>query len=451
MTAWNEELLENSFMKMLRKSFENLYRLAADPNEETLLLVPCSECLQEELTQVFMETHIVRAACVPGCYTNFRGQGVDVKDSSVATQLGFSDQRTCEVLESKSLYDSDYSCSFRVLVLDRPLTGRYRPIPGVADRGQPTPAAGTLGVAAVTGGPNDSADPSDWLSKAPAIEDYFTDQLDHFRKTFVQVPGCEQSTAERIRELVFDCTKQLRKHHGLGPKQFEQHRQLDYHISRNAYACLHSFIFPHLMRILARDDHRLESAISSYKESDLLDSMPSVAGQSLALIDMRGCVEKLELLDHKITPHDKIECIYDGYSALQRCVAEGSLQTQRPQQITGDDIESLFILAVHRSTFQHRLAHVAHVEMYHQGSDNGNNNYNEAWYAVTVLQSALQFFLEDRKGPNVMRMGARPTTKVFSSFLQPGGASNEADIDLNRAGSDLQGLVRQARAQDKRR
>lgn len=400
--------------------------------------------------QVFMETHIIRAASVPGCYVNFRGQGVDVKDTSVSTQLGFpqDSQRTCEVLQSTALYDTDYSYNFRVLVLDKPLIGRYRPIPGAADRGQPTPAVGSLSVAAVSGGPGDSADPSDWLNTAPKIQNSFLDQVDHFRKTFVQVPGCEQSTAERIRELVNDATKQLVIHHGLGLKQYDQRRQLDYHVSRNAYAVLHSFIFPHLRRILAAADERLEEAIRSFtsKES-LVDALPGVQGQNLGSIDVRSCTEQLNLIGDKITPHDKIECINEAYSALQRCVAESASVTQRPQQITGDDIQSLFIFAVHESDLRDRLAHTAHVEMYLHGSE----NMNEAGYAVTQMQGALQFFLDDRTGSSVPRPGSRATTNAFSSLRQPVTGGTEVDDDLDRAGSNLSSLVRQARGQERRR
>merc|ERR1712217_223154 len=109
-------------------------------------------------------------------------------------------------------------------------------------------------------------------------------------------------------------------------------------------------------------------------------------------------------MDHKITPHEKVACIDEAHSMLQRCVAEGArtgahMRDGTTYEITGDDVISLFILAVHGSALQHRLAHVAHVEMYLQGAagmsdSNEAARLNEAGYAVTAFQAALQFFLE---------------------------------------------------------
>ena len=110
-----EDLSQNRFLQVLRASFEGMYRQAAKGGEKTVVLVPCADCLEaEHFGQNFAETHLLQATCVPGCYTNLLGQGVEIKDSSVSTRLGFSEQRVCEVLQSESMYD--VGNTFRVLV-----------------------------------------------------------------------------------------------------------------------------------------------------------------------------------------------------------------------------------------------------------------------------------------------------------------------------------------------
>lgn len=442
--------MQNPFMRELRSNFEVIYEQAARKGEATTIIVPCAECMDGEVTQYFVEAHILTATRIPDCFMNHLGQGVEIKDSTISTQLGFPETRNCEVLQSESMYD--YSNCFRVLVTDKPLTGRWKPIQGFADR-KASAGGGAAPSAALPQG-----DGQDWLNSAPAIQGDFFDQVDRFRKTFVQVPGCEQSTAERIREIVGDAKQRLQRHHKI--RQPNQLKQLDYQVSRSAYAALYSFLFPHLQRILASAEDRLKKSIRSYTSTAaLIADLPGLQGKNLSNVDVRSCAEKLADIDHKITPHEKIACIGEAHSLLQRSIEEGAQKSSRSQEgvmeITGDDIQFLFTLALYRTDLPNRLAHIAHVDMYSQGEA---SRFEEAGYAVTTLQAALQFFLEERRhtasrtpagGTSLASRGGagnRPATNVFSSYMQ------EDTMGRGMPGEDdLQGLVRQARASQARR
>jgi len=425
-----EDLMQNPFLRVLRASFEDLYRQAAERGESTTLLVPCAECLEtENFNQIFMETHVLRSVSVPGCYMNLCGQGVEIKDGvGVSTQLGFSEHRACEVVQTESMFD--FGSCFRVLVIDRPLIGRYRAVQGAVDRSSalakakanPAPTAGGLSLPDVSSQADQAAE---WLNSAAAIQDALFDEVDRFRKTFVQVPGCEQSTAERIREIVGDSVRKLIKHHGL--TQTSQQKQLEHHVSRHTYAVLHSFLFPHLQEILGEAEARLESGIRSFASvGELLEAIPGAQGRGLGLVDLGGCAEQLAEVEHKITPHEKIACINEAHTLLQRCIADCAKASSGAQQgsieITGDDVLSLFILVVYRRAWEHKLAHIAHVEMYLQGSD---AQFEESGYAVSALQAALHFFLEERSAA-ACRGAPRPTTSIFASYLQEGAQEAQA-------------------------
>lgn len=477
--------MQNPFLRVLRASFEGLYRHAAGLGEKATVLVPCAECLEgESFNQVFMETHVLQATHVPCCFMNLLGQGVEIRDASVTTDLGFADHRKCAVMQSESMYD--FGSTFSVLVIDKPLLGRYRTLPsGSAERAaaksstSSQPAVGTasstsLGATATAGGG------VAWLNQAPDIEDSFYEQLLQFRRTFVQVPGCEQSTSERIREIVGDTTKRLIRHHGLVHPT--QQRQLDYQVSRNAYAVLHSFVFPHLQKILGAAEKRLDRAIRSFEScEELLKVVPGVAGRGFGSIDVRSCSAHLAAMDKEITPHEKILCINEAHSALQQCVADSARAAQAASggntreaaiEITGDDILSLFILAVFGSAFKDRMAHIAYVEMYLQGAAgrSGSNEaarFEEAGYAVSALQAALAFFLEDSRRNVASNTGAlgRGNSRGMGTFQSPGGypsgsvgrqggrgglgvaAFGDIDDPVDHVNSQLQGIVRQARGQ----
>ncbi|CAK9036766.1 unnamed protein product [Durusdinium trenchii] len=201
--ARQEDLSQNRFLKALRASYEGgIYRQAAERGERTVILVPCAECLEaEHFGQSFLETHLLQASAMPNCYMNLLGQGVEIKESSVTTQLGFQEHRICEVLQNDSMYD--LSNTFKVLVIDKPLIGRFRPL-----------AAEKIGA--------ESGSLDDLLLHSPAIQGEFFDEVDRFRKTFVQVPGCENRTAERIREIVTDAVDKLSRQHQLNATRAAQ-------------------------------------------------------------------------------------------------------------------------------------------------------------------------------------------------------------------------------------
>jgi hypothetical protein len=455
-----EDLMQNPFLRVLRVHFESLYQHVATRGDDTTVLVPCAECLDGEgFDQLIMEAHILQTTHVPGCYMNMMGQGVEIQGNCVSTDLGFSDHRTCEILQTESHYD--HGNTFRVLVIDKPLVGKYKSIPSSGDRSATSAGAKSAGGAASSGA---GGSVTSWLNSAPAIEDAFYDQLLQFRRTFVQVPGCEQSTAERIREIVGDNSRKLIRHHGL--LQPTQQRQLDYQVSRNAYALLHSFVFPHLQRVLKPAEQRLEKAIRCFDTAEeLLNFVPGAAGRGLGKVDVRNCAEHLAAMDREITPHEKIACINEAHSALQRCIADSARgataaasaagaprsPSPSPVEITGDDVLSLFILALRASLVKDRLAHIAYVEMYLQGAAGrtGTNEaarFEETGYAVSALQAALQFFFEDanRGHPGKSARGGAPIGGARGGLgvAAFGDAYSDAADPVN---SQLQGIVRQAR------
>jgi len=436
----DEDLQQNRFMRILQQNFESLYRRAAERGDSTTILVPCSEYLEtgegiSQINQNFMETHILEETHIPDCFLNLNGRGVEIKDSKVCTQLGFPEDRKVNILQTESIYESDYQSSFRVLVVDQPLIGRLRPPPSSGNRG----SKGGGGMSASPSSPADAS--TDWLNAAPGIQDEVFDEIDRFRRTFIQVAGCENSTAERIREIVEDATRKLMKHHKLNQSA---RRQLEYQVIRHVYAVLHSFIFPHLQNILEAADAKLENGVRAYNsKSELLDAIPGATTRGLGNIDLSRCSEQLAYMSDKNVPHEKITCIDEVYSELQKCVAEaGSQSLEGSAEITGDDVLSLFILTVYGSNLEQKLAHVAHVEMYLQsasGRSGGSANLEEAGYAVSTLQAALQFFLEERRPSTASRAPPRAISSIFSIYLQPG---SEPDTGTEA----LQGLVRQARA-----
>lgn len=443
--------MQNPFWRELRSSFESLYKQTAERNKATTVIVPSVDCLEvESFNQAFVETHLLQASHVPGCHMNLVGQGVEITDSNVSTHLCFQEARTCEILQTESMYE--YSNSVRIIVTDKPLIGKYKIMPGAADR-----SASKAG--AQLGSPLDEQVAKTlWLETVPSIQNSFMDQVERFRNTFVQVPGCEQSTAERIREITDEATERLMKHHKVSQASLQ--KQIESQVSRNAYVCLHSFLFPHLQRILASAEDGLDKAIKIYPSpKDLVDVIPGAGNRGLDLVDFKECSKHLSQMDHSITPHEKIGCIESAYLVLKQCVGEDGERPWSPKEgsmeITGDDVLSLFILSVHGSELKSRLAHVAHVEMYLQGATRSEAaRFEEAGYAVAAFQAALQFFLDEKKRTSVGRSTSAPrsSAKVFANYAQGSGLNtgSELDTDYDLGTAQLPGKARPVRGQDYR-
>jgi hypothetical protein len=201
------------------------------------------------------------------------------------------------------------------------------------------------------------------------------------------------------------------------------------------------------MQMLAEPEKKLQKSMRSFKTTDeLIEAIPDARGRGLGKVDVKICAQKLSDIDHMIHPHGKIACIDEAHSLLNKCVAE-ACEAQAPGrprrdsfEITGDDVLSLFILAIHKSNLPNCLAHIAHVEMYSQGEA---ARLHESGYAVTALQSALKFFLEERRHPanTAPRSGVgmgpgSPRESAISRFMSYGhetSGSIGGDDDLHQA------------------
>eukprot|EP00435_Cladocopium_sp_Y103_P004430 s4850_g1.t1 len=273
----------------------------------------------EHFGQSFVETHLLQASPMPGCFMNHLGQGVEIKENSVATQLGFQEHRVCEVLQKDSMYD--LSNTFKVLVIDKPLIGRFKPLSAAVHE------------------PGSVGNLDDLLLHSPSIQGEFFDEVDRFRKTFVQVPGCENRTAERIREIVTEAVDKLSRQHKV--TSASQVAQLEFKVSRQAYTALYSFIFPHLQSLLTEKEDQLQRSVRSYAAlDDLLKAVPG--GERLCFVDVTESAAELELLEGKIAPHEKIECVDKAHALLQKSIASRVAPETRssaaPMEITGDDV-----------------------------------------------------------------------------------------------------------------
>eukprot|EP00921_Rhytidocystis_pertsovi_P018769 GHVQ01029725.1.p1 GENE.GHVQ01029725.1~~GHVQ01029725.1.p1 ORF type:complete len:214 (+),score=32.12 GHVQ01029725.1:130-771(+) len=117
-----EDVSQHPFLTALRASFVKLYETLV--KKHYTLLVPCAAvCRGIKITQVVIECHVLQSTHIPGNFLNLLGQGVELREGCVYTSFGFKEQRVCNVLQDENMYD--YGTPFKVILIDRPLQGKF--------------------------------------------------------------------------------------------------------------------------------------------------------------------------------------------------------------------------------------------------------------------------------------------------------------------------------------
>eukprot|EP00922_Rhytidocystis_sp_ex-Travisia-forbesii_P018760 GHVS01027889.1.p1 GENE.GHVS01027889.1~~GHVS01027889.1.p1 ORF type:complete len:236 (+),score=22.23 GHVS01027889.1:69-710(+) len=199
-----EEVSQNPFLCVLRRTFDKLYQSMLD--KQQTLLVPCAAaCVHLKITQVLIESHIVQTTHIPGNFLNLMGQGVEFRDGWVHTTFGFAEHRTCRVLQEENMYDS--GSAFKVICIDRPLQGPVHSTsanqsdttesPALLCEKSATPAAFlTLDEATVM------TTMTDWGSEGSGEAlSRISGLLNQFKQTYVLICGLEHEAADRIKQL----------------------------------------------------------------------------------------------------------------------------------------------------------------------------------------------------------------------------------------------------------
>eukprot|EP00922_Rhytidocystis_sp_ex-Travisia-forbesii_P018761 GHVS01027890.1.p1 GENE.GHVS01027890.1~~GHVS01027890.1.p1 ORF type:complete len:355 (+),score=49.41 GHVS01027890.1:92-1156(+) len=334
-----EEVSQNPFLCVLRRSFDKLYQSMLD-KQQTLLVPSAAACAHLKITQVLIESHIVQTTHIPGNFLNLMGQGVEFRDGWVHTTFGFAEDRACRILQEENMYDS--GSAFKVICIDRPLqgpvpssatqpdtNGKSPPVGALLCEKSPTPAAFlTLDEATVM------TTMTEWGSEGSGEAlSRINGLLNQFKQTYVLISGLEHEAAERIRQLTDRSLHHLAMHrpellHGA------HRRYLQEVAERYVYASLFSVLWNHLVSSLKSREMLVQRAMSvlSGNQQSLLADLQVPA--SLHDIDLRSPSAALLQLRSLHTPHEKLEYLENVCELIYKAVEEHSKRAGSPTQAT---------------------------------------------------------------------------------------------------------------------
>jgi len=355
-----EDLDTNPFFTLLRTTYREMYERVCRSPEETIILVPTTPSLDDtrNITQAHIEAHVLKASVVSGIFLNQVGQSVEIKDGMVQTDQGFTEARNCSVIQQESMYEWDNN--FKILIIDIPLVGTYKNTTRNARR-ESFNAVET------------------WINTAPQIESEIYVVIDHFRRTYVQVPGFEYETGKRIEKMCENASNALRNFHRITDPY--QQSLLHYTVGRSIYAALHSFIFPHLTTALKEHEDRLSKKIDEFTVESLIDSLLKKDLWIAFKDDIKAHIKSLEEL---ITPQEKLEKIVSLFDVIHK------------REVTGDDVIVLYTLGIRTGTVNNILAHVAHMDLFLQAAPKTMKKYHETQYAFSSFTAAVSYLLNSR-------------------------------------------------------
>ena len=364
-----EEVFGNPFYEVLRADFE--HTLVRSLQTGGSLVVLPSELVLRQLTKPvfsskkFAEAHILQAAHIPGLFCSARGQGVELRgDRLILTSAA----HVATILQSETIFD--FSESFRVVIVDKPLDPSF----GVS---MDTVSADPLKPSG--GGP------SEWLASCPMLENDFFERIVKLRKTFVLCPGFEAHLGARIRDMSAQCAGSLLRYLPSGLNASAQLVQAD--IERSAYASLHAFIFPHLMRCV--DENPSLS-------KNLALPLERVLREMRAPVDLLAVHKSLESLlplrvgadftklGQSITPQQKVNALTRIVDTLTCVLGEMGIRNFSSEHLLAAMTAALMVSGLAKAP-----AHMAHMDMFLV--NHPELAMDKSSFAVATFSSSLEF------------------------------------------------------------
>jgi len=364
MIVAKENFATNPLMVVLRTNYERLYRSIFD-NESCLVVPTAASLTGVQISQVFLEAHIIHATHLRKHYLNLIGQGVDIREGCVYTSFGCREHRVCNILQRESFFE--FSKSIQVIVIDRPLQGPYEEselTSRLLGKLHLTVDLSSDGVKRLMNG---------WLKVAPAVEGEINRTLEQFKRTYVLVPGLEHDAAYRIGEICSSLVNKLAKYQHLTRDHIREQQLLQSVCERYIYSLLHPFIWVHLVSSLKSRDVTLRDRFYSPASGRFLirDTVRSLVPNDIKGVNLDSPAEKIKELQRLLTPMEKLECLHETANLINGSVNDYFLNqgnragySKKQFEVGADEFLPLLLLTVALSRLPHPAAHAAHIDMY---------------------------------------------------------------------------------------
>lgn len=401
-----EDVSANPVLTSLRVNFEKLFQVIVAGGH--VLMLPSAAAASQgiQVTQVFIESHVLQKTHVPGSFLNLMGQGVELRDGSVSTSFGFKEQRVCNIVREDNMFE--FGTAYKIITIDKPLYGHFEP-QAVASQGDiakllNAPPSGALFSAEAA-----SLEKmlTEWTEVNPGLREYFDSLLDCFQRCYVLWPGLEHAAALRLQAVskeMVRCISEERPGLQSGAQQAAVVRRV---VDRFVYSRVHDVLWPHLCKQCKTKNTRVRKACKAFGKDipKLLTDLDVNA--ALFNLDLTAACDELGKLDSLKTPHGILECLEEVCRLLYKEIEEHSKRSTSPVhsgarrgagpiEVTGDDVLGLLVACAVHTRLAAPVSAAALADMY-LSQKSPTDRFEQSSYVFTTFHSALAFLLQQHE------------------------------------------------------
>ena len=378
-----EEIFSNPLYELIRAEYQTQLKADMSAGKAVLIVLPTVSMLEKLTKSVysskkFIESHILQSAHVPGLFCSIRGNAIEVRGDRLIPTLGMpTATRSISIIQSENIFD--LGNSFKIIIVDRPLTGDI--VQG--DSGDSRDSRGDRIIGVQSGG-----GPSEFLSHSAMIETDFFDKLTRLKNTYILCPGMESHFANRIKELSTQTANQLVRYLPAPAPSF-QLVQAD--IERVAYATLHGHLFPHIVNVMGENETlvknccdrstiKLENVLrEAQAPEEIIVNIKSILPFIEALV-----VPEMNKINEAITPQQKINYLIMVSEKLTSIFREASIK-----DVSAEHLLAGMLLGIICANLQKSNIHVPHMTMFL--NVHPELAVEKGSFAATTFQSCVEF------------------------------------------------------------
>jgi len=374
--AEEEDVTLNRAYIALTTTYSHLYQ-SAEKNGY-LVCIPVADSIGCEISAQFLETHILQKGFMPGEYSTINGKCVTVTNKVIATDEGFTEQRSVKILFEEVFYGSS-SKAVKIFCIEAPLEGK---IAGNKEQLIPIPEGRTFSVA------------REFLFSFPEnvfVLNQIIEKIENFPPCFEIVKNFQVHLVKGVKDIYEEAVEALlctnisfRQVHDSGTSLAELKELIEVYVLNR----FHQHLWRGVTDMLRPEDEEIYSIAENLTNIRLAD----LGVRKNLRCSMLKALRKFQKLDECHSGLEKLLCLRDSINLISETVENTLKSNNRSGQdfITTDDLIPFLLYIIILSKPRNLRSNI----FFMQNLTFTNTSVNELGYNLTCLEGSVKYLIE---------------------------------------------------------